>query len=158
MEIQSRKDVLLKAPTTSAAFRNNPHDVHRLNTKFTFTEIFGPETTQKDFYLSAVDKTVQEFLNGQNCLVFAYGATNSGKTHTVQGPPDNPGVIPLALEIIFHNLKDHLCDLPRYKPISSVVIEELPVRAQHDELEIKNSLLVGMTEVSYTIWSISLYH
>lgn len=34
--------------------------------------------------------------------VFAYGQTNSGKTHTMRGSPTEPGIIPLAV----HNLFD----------------------------------------------------
>lgn len=33
--------------------------------------------------------------------VFAYGQTSSGKTHTMMGTNDNPGVIPLAVKDIF---------------------------------------------------------
>ena len=33
--------------------------------------------------------------------VFAYGQTSSGKTHTMMGSNDSPGVIPLAIRDIF---------------------------------------------------------
>lgn len=38
-----------------------------------------------------------------SCLrsVFAYGQTSTGKTHTMQGTEDQPGVIPLAIEECF---------------------------------------------------------
>ena len=39
-----------------------------------------------------------------SCLVatlFAYGQTASGKTHTIMGANDEPGMIPLALSDIF---------------------------------------------------------
>jgi hypothetical protein len=32
-------------------------------------------------------------VKGENATIFAYGSTGSGKTHTMQGTPDNPGVI-----------------------------------------------------------------
>lgn len=28
---------------------------------------------------------MQDFLHGKNALVFSYGVTNAGKTHTIQG-------------------------------------------------------------------------
>ena len=34
--------------------------------------------------------------------VFAYGQTNSGKTHTMRGTANEPGVIPLAVHDLFH--------------------------------------------------------
>lgn len=33
--------------------------------------------------------------------VFAYGQTSTGKTHTMQGTEEQPGVIPLAIEECF---------------------------------------------------------
>lgn len=36
--------------------------------------------------------------------VFAYGQTNSGKTHTMRGSPTEPGVIPLAVHDLFNTI------------------------------------------------------
>jgi hypothetical protein len=33
--------------------------------------------------------------------MFAYGQTGTGKTHSMIGPPDDPGIIPRLLEEIF---------------------------------------------------------
>jgi kinesin family protein 22 len=44
---------------------------------------------------------VDRFLQGENCVFFAYGMTNSGKTHTIQGTEKNPGLLPrLVNEIL----------------------------------------------------------
>lgn len=43
-----------------------------------------------------------------SCLaatLFAYGQTASGKTHTIMGANDEPGMIPLALSDIFHYME-----------------------------------------------------
>jgi hypothetical protein len=42
--------------------------------------------------------------NGTHGTVFAYGATGSGKTHTMQGKPASPGIIQLAAQHIFDNI------------------------------------------------------
>ncbi len=39
------------------------------------------------------------YLPLQTTTVFAYGVTSSGKTHTMQGTTDSPGVIPRAVEV-----------------------------------------------------------
>lgn len=39
--------------------------------------------------------------HGGGRSVFAYGQTSTGKTHTMQGTEDHPGVIPLAIEECF---------------------------------------------------------
>ena len=36
--------------------------------------------------------------------VFAYGQSNSGKTHTMRGSPIEPGVIPLAVHDLFDTI------------------------------------------------------
>lgn len=40
-------------------------------------------------------------MKGFNGTVFAYGQTSSGKTHTMHGTADEPGVIPLAVRDVF---------------------------------------------------------
>ena len=42
---------------------------------------------------------------GVNGTIFAYGQTSSGKTHTMMGNPDQPGIIPLALSEIFESIQ-----------------------------------------------------
>ena len=41
------------------------------------------------------------FLGGENCVLIAYGMTNAGKTHTIQGTTNNPGSLPRLVEEIF---------------------------------------------------------
>jgi hypothetical protein len=36
-----------------------------------------------------------------SAVVMAYGVTNAGKTFTMQGTPDRPGLVPQALTHIF---------------------------------------------------------
>lgn len=40
-------------------------------------------------------------LRGLNATVFAYGATGSGKTHTMVGVPEDPGLMILSMNDIF---------------------------------------------------------
>lgn len=37
-------------------------------------------------------------------LLFTYGITSSGKTWTIQGPPDNPGIVPRTLDVLFNSI------------------------------------------------------
>ena len=36
-----------------------------------------------------------------NLIAFSDGQTGCGKTHTMQGPPNDPGIIPLSFEHVF---------------------------------------------------------
>lgn len=46
---------------------------------------------------------VLDFLGGSSRLLVAMGPTGSGKTHTVFGSPDKPGLVPLALRELFRH-------------------------------------------------------
>lgn len=50
-----------------------------------FSQIFGPEVGQADVFDGTVRSQVMDFLLGKNSLLFSYGVTNAGKTHTIQG-------------------------------------------------------------------------
>ena len=73
------------APEDSHTFKNSMRGTAKANHKFTFTRVFADETTQKDFFDATTLATVKDFIDGQNCLMFTYGVTNSGKTYTIQG-------------------------------------------------------------------------
>uniref|UniRef100_A0AAG5DQS7 Kinesin motor domain-containing protein n=2 Tax=Anopheles atroparvus TaxID=41427 RepID=A0AAG5DQS7_ANOAO len=54
--------------------------------KYNYDCVFGEVSTQEEVYAIAVAPLVHDVLNGYNAAVFAYGATGSGKTHTMLGP------------------------------------------------------------------------
>ena len=51
-------------------------------------------------------------MKGKNGLLFTYGITNSGKTYTMTGEPDNAGILPRCLDILFNSISD--VQAPRY--------------------------------------------
>ncbi|XP_058063825.1 kinesin-like protein KIF19 [Anopheles bellator] len=58
--------------------------------KYHYDNVFGSAATQEQVYATTVAPLVQDVLNGYNAAVFAYGATGSGKTHTMLGPNVRP--------------------------------------------------------------------
>lgn len=50
-------------------------------------------------------------------IIFAYGITNSGKTYTVNGEPEQAGVLPRSLDVIFNSIVD--VQTPRYVSFQS---------------------------------------
>ncbi len=48
---------------------------------------------------------IYEALKGYNVTVLAYGQTSSGKTHTVSGNDEYPGLIVLTAKLLFKSLK-----------------------------------------------------
>ena len=85
LEVESPRIVLAHAPKDSHSFKNSAHGLGKTTNKFTFSRIFQEEVSQKELFNEAMLSLVKDFIDGQNCLVFTYGVTSSGKTYTVQG-------------------------------------------------------------------------
>jgi len=91
--------ISLTAPPFSQTYKNGER-----KTKYTFSKIFGPNKTQKAVFDEAALPMVDELFTGQNGLIFAYGITNSGKTYTMQGTQDRPGIIPRVMKYVFDRI------------------------------------------------------
>jgi kinesin family protein 18/19 len=56
------------------------------------------------------EKTTRDVLDfvlgGYNATVFAYGPTGTGKTHTMVGLPNNPGIMVRALNELFQMMNE----------------------------------------------------
>lgn len=68
---------------------------------FSFDFIFDKEATQEEIYLNTSKLLLEEVLEGYNATVFAYGATGSGKTYTMVGNGENPGIMVRAVSDLF---------------------------------------------------------
>ncbi|KAF8794072.1 Kinesin-like protein KIF19 like protein [Argiope bruennichi] len=55
----------------------------------------------EEVYEKTTKNLVENVVDGYNGTVFAYGATGSGKTHTMVGVDDDPGIMVRALEDLF---------------------------------------------------------
>ena len=72
--------------------------------KFKFDQVLGPEVKQPEVFKETVSNLVKSAFKGQNACLFAYGASGSGKTHTMMGKPSDPGVIPRTLDFLFKSI------------------------------------------------------
>ncbi|XP_078386220.1 kinesin-like protein KIF23 isoform X5 [Cetorhinus maximus] len=66
-----------------------------------FKEVFGAFTTQKELFNVVARPLVEDLIHGKNGLLFTYGVTGSGKTHTMTGSPGDGGLLPRCLDMIF---------------------------------------------------------
>ena len=69
--------------------------------QYVFDVVFGPDSSQEEVYASSTKHLVDNVMAGYNATVFAYGATGGGKTHTMVGTRDNPGIMVRALNDLF---------------------------------------------------------
>ncbi|KAK7283524.1 hypothetical protein RIF29_13094 [Crotalaria pallida] len=75
-------------------------------TAYGFDRVFGPHTNTEEVYEVAAKPVVKAAMEGINGTVFAYGVTSSGKTHTMHGDQNAPGIIPLAIKDVFSMIQD----------------------------------------------------
>jgi len=68
--------------------------------RFTFDRMYTPKASQVSIY-EDVKPLTMSVLDGYNCCVFAYGQTGTGKTYTMQGPANDPGVTYRAVKDLF---------------------------------------------------------
>ncbi|DBA01957.1 TPA: hypothetical protein N0F65_006690 [Lagenidium giganteum] len=87
-------------PKTSQAYRSTG-----TATSFQFTRIFAPQTAQFELFEATTRPVLDAAFAGRNGLVFAYGVTNSGKTYTISGTDEQPGVLPRALHYVMESMQ-----------------------------------------------------
>ncbi|KMZ56071.1 Kinesin heavy chain isoform 5C, partial [Zostera marina] len=73
---------------------------------YAYDKVFGPSTSSQVVYDVAARPVVKQAMEGINGTVFAYGVTSSGKTHTMHGDQNSPGIIPLAIKDVFSIIQD----------------------------------------------------
>ncbi|XP_059508138.1 kinesin-like protein KIF18A isoform X2 [Stegostoma tigrinum] len=79
--------------------------------QFVFDRVFGSDSSQLDVF-EETKSILESVFNGYNCTVFAYGATGSGKTHTMLGSAGQPGVMYRTMKELYNRIeqvKDEKC-------------------------------------------------
>ncbi|NWV97688.1 KI20B protein, partial [Machaerirhynchus nigripectus] len=156
VSLEDSTNIVLKPPQHYLS-RLSEKTAGQMLQKFTFSQVFGPETTQEEFFEGTMKQPVQDFLDGYNRLVFTYGVTNAGKTYTFQGTEDDVGILPRTMDMLFKSIQGKLytaMDLKPYRCRDYIKLTESQVR---EETAIKNSLLRLIKEVEehfFLYWSI----
>ena len=68
---------------------------------FRFDDVFDVRADNAAVYERVAKDVVDDALRGNSGALIAYGQTASGKTHTMQGTPESPGLIPRAVVDVF---------------------------------------------------------
>uniref|UniRef100_A0A8B9SXD8 Kinesin family member 18A n=1 Tax=Anas platyrhynchos TaxID=8839 RepID=A0A8B9SXD8_ANAPL len=83
--------------------------------KFVFDAVFAESSSQVEVFEHTTKSVLDGFLNGYNCTVLAYGATGAGKTHTMLGSPEDPGVMYLTMMALYNCMdqikEDKICNV-----------------------------------------------
>ena len=73
--------------------------------KFNFDRVYSIDCDSQLIYKEMCKDVVSSALEGYNGSIFMYGQTTSGKTFTMLGSPNNPGILPCVLRDIFLKIK-----------------------------------------------------
>lgn len=110
MDPTTQSTILHAPPDTDAA---NPRSTRRAieEKKFTFDNSFWSHDEadehyahQEDVYNSLGEGFLDHNFEGYHTCIFAYGQTGAGKSYTMMGAPDNPGLIPRTCEDLFQRI------------------------------------------------------
>uniref|UniRef100_A0A182QTQ7 Kinesin motor domain-containing protein n=1 Tax=Anopheles farauti TaxID=69004 RepID=A0A182QTQ7_9DIPT len=87
----------------------------RMKKKLTmeYDDVFKETATNADIYEVCMKPLVQSVMNGYNCSVFVYGATGAGKTHTMLGSENCPGITYLTMKELFNQI-DALSEMRKF--------------------------------------------
>ncbi|RLN94816.1 hypothetical protein BBJ28_00019205 [Nothophytophthora sp. Chile5] len=89
------------APSTSMG----PGGARGREKRYAFDYVFAPRDGQQKVYQNTTKFLIHGVLNGYNATVFAYGCTGAGKTYTMFGTPEEPGIMARTLEDLFRNIE-----------------------------------------------------
>ncbi|KAM5338151.1 kinesin-like protein KIF23 isoform 5-T5 [Glossophaga mutica] len=100
IEVINNTTVQLHTPEGYRLNRNGDYK----EIQYSFKRVFGLHTTQKELFDVVANPLVDDLIHGKNGLLFTYGVTGSGKTHTMTGSLGEGGLLPRCLDMIFNSI------------------------------------------------------
>ena len=142
--------VVLLDPTADL---NIPEDSFRQNRsrekKYAFDLAFDMSATQEIIFEKTTKFLIEGVANGYNATVFAYGATGAGKTHTMIGDSERPGLMLSIFQEIFSCIDQLSLERQYQVKLSYLEIYNEEVRdlfsSSLDHLDIREDQIKGIT-------------
>jgi len=89
--------------------------------QYMFSNVFSMTSTTEEIFEKVGHPIVRRTFEGYNSCIFAFGQTNSGKTYTISGTPDSPGIISLAVKCFF----DYIASQPDRRSLLRIAFLEV---------------------------------
>lgn len=102
---------------------------------FHFDKIYPQNSSSQTIYKEMCRDITKNVINGINGSIFTYGQTTSGKTFTMLGNPQKPGILPCVLKDLFDLIQKETCNISVYCSYIEIYNENI-----HDLLSNTNSL------------------
>nr|XP_031858541.1 uncharacterized protein CI109_006064 [Kwoniella shandongensis]KAA5525613.1 hypothetical protein CI109_006064 [Kwoniella shandongensis] len=118
-----------------------------------FDRILPPHSDNGGVYGTSARRHVRSAMEGYNAVIFAYGQTASGKTHTLTGSSAEPGIIPLSITDVFAQIRatpdrEYLLRASYLELYNEAIIDLLSgVELQLSETK-KGVVINGLTEMA----------
>ncbi|KAK7088739.1 kinesin-like protein KIF22 [Littorina saxatilis] len=77
------------------------------NLQYEFSSVFDKSSSQREIFEVCVKPLLGHAIKGENVSIFAYGPTGAGKTYTMLGTEEDPGMIPRVMHTLFQSLPAH---------------------------------------------------
>ncbi|OMJ79119.1 hypothetical protein SteCoe_20907 [Stentor coeruleus] len=123
--------------------------------RYVFDKIFKDAPNEEVFSKTVVE-LIHPALRGINACVFAYGPTGSGKTYTMLGSQDDPGIAILTIREMFNQIEmdlDKLYDIKiSYVEIYNEAIRDL-LNPSNNYLDLRDDPLRGVVIAGVTEFS-----
>lgn len=112
MQTIANTKIIISSPESATNFRAMTNkEIHT-----TFSHVFTHDTEQREIFEVVALPLVENLINKKNGLLFTYGVTGSGKTYTMTGKAQDPGIIPRCLNVIFNTIASYQTEKFVFKP------------------------------------------
>ena len=154
VQIIDRKIIKLKDPNGFL----NPNNIRGKEQILEFDYAFNEKESQESIFNCTTKPLIEGIINGFNAAVFAYGATGAGKTYTMLGDEENPGIMTLTFRELFKEIKKYsnrdyiikLCYLEIYNEnIKDLLISNSPNLELREDPN-RGLIVSGITEILTT--------
>lgn len=107
VRVLDRKLVILRDPAEVANEEKVLGKNRSKEKQYAFDYAFDDSTQQLEVFKNTTMFLCDGVLNGYNSTVFAYGQTGAGKTYTMLGNEQNPGIMFNTMKEVFVQMKQH---------------------------------------------------
>jgi centromeric protein E len=95
----------------TASQSNKTEKIQGRTHTYTLDKVFDTNATTHEVYQTQVESLVQAAMEGYHSTVLAYGQTSTGKTFTMSGTKESPGLVALSIQDCFRFVQE--TDEPR---------------------------------------------
>ena len=103
VKIMDDNTVKLKDPNSFL----NPNNIRGKEKTMNFDLAFSPSVGQEQIFNKTTKFLIDNVINGFNATVFAYGVTGAGKTYTMLGNDENPGIMVWTLKELYKKISEY---------------------------------------------------